>query len=464
MKNKSFRKLYDKLLQSEDGIEESLSKASNILTSVNYVSNRRIRNSIKGFNVAIGVGMVGHTLFQYIREARENSMYSLVIDDLDESTFEVAENLMKLHQDTESIKSYTVRSKYESIPFSNKTKKILTTEIDQDSVVRMDLDGYEYQVVLSIPDPPSGKGKGKNDNGPMVMGLRNITFYCKKREGIEHVKSILQAEVDEMMKAGIKPLIYTNGDYGFNSTELRTRPLESIVLKSGQMEEVVDHINQFLEAESDHNKYGLPYHTGILLKGPPGTGKTSLVTGIASYFQTNLYQISLSEIDGDGDLIETFSSIKPRSIVVLEDLDVLGASNIVDRDAEYERESVTMSGLLNVLDGTMTPHGMILIATTNHAENLDPAITRTGRIDKTLELNYLDNDQLDRLVYFFTNKKFEFPEILPEDRVTSSDVSGIFRSHLKDPSNAIPEIRQMIEVAKLHLDIEEEEEVEVDKS
>lgn len=451
MKEKGINKLYDKILQSEDGIEEGLSKAASILASIDYIGNTKVRNSIRGVNIAIGAGMAAHAVFQYIREARENAMYSLSVDDLDESTYEVASNLMRDHQKEKDVKSFTVRSKHEPIPFSNKVKKILTTETDQDSVVRVSLGGYDYQVVLSIPEPPQ---KGENQKTAYI-GIRKITFYAKKPEAIEYMKAELQRRVDAVMKEGVTPLIYTNGDYSFNSTELRVRPIESIILKEGQIEEVTGHINRFLEDEELHNKYGLPYHTGILLKGPPGTGKTSLATGLASHFQMNLYQISLSDIDGDSDLNETFSSIRSRSIVVLEDLDVLGATSLVDRDAEYEKESVTMSGLLNVLDGNMTPHGMILIATTNHAENIDPAIVRSGRIDLSMTLDYMDNVQLNNLVKFFTNKEYVFPDITEEDQITSSDVSGIFRKHLKNPEGAIDEILSMIELKKVDKVVEE---------
>lgn len=444
MKEKGISKLYDKLLQSESGIEEGLNRAASILASIDYIGNDKVRNSIKGLNIAIGAGIASHAIFQYVRESRENSMYSLSVDDLDENIFGVATELTEEHQSKKDIRSFNVRSKVEQIPFSNRVKKIVTSESDQHSVSRVSLGGYEYQVTLTVPEAPQKNEK----SGPVVIGLRKITFYSKKYEAIEFIKEELQRRVDITMKEGVKPFIYTNGDYSFNSSELRTRPIKSIVLKDGQIGEVTGHISRFLEDEDLHNKYGLPYHTGILLKGPPGTGKTSLATGLASHFQMNLYQISLSDIDGDSDLNETFSGIRSRSIVVLEDLDVLGATSLVDRDAEYEKETVTMSGLLNVLDGNMTPHGMILIATTNHADNIDPAIVRTGRIDLTMTLDYMDNSQLNGLVKFFTDKEYNFPDISVEDKITSSDVSGIFRSHLKNPENAIEEIREMIKVKK----------------
>jgi len=454
LKNKGIGNLYDKLLQSEDGIEDGLSKAASILASIDYISNRKVRNSLKGLNMAIGGGMAAHAVFRFVREARENAMFSLSVDDLDEPVYEIASNLMREHQKDRKIKSFTIRTKLESIPFSNKAKKVLTTDTDQDAVVKMTLGGHDFEVVSSIPEPPQ---KGENNSNMKYIGIRKITFYSKKYESIEFMRTELQRRIDIQSKEGITPYIYTNGEYSFNSTELRTRPIESIILKEGQMETLTNHIGRFLEDEELHNKYGLPYHTGILLEGPPGTGKSSVVTGLASDFQMNLYQISLSDIDGDSDLIDTFSGIKPRSIVVLEDLDVLGASNLVDRDAEYERESVTMSGLLNVLDGNMTPHGMILIATTNHAENLDPAIVRSGRIDLTMKLDYLDDLQLKNLVKFFTNKEYDFPHVTPEDEITSSDVSGIFRNHLKNPENAIEEIRALIELKKSGITLVEKE-------
>lgn len=439
-------KMYDKILQTNDSIEEGLSKASSVLAGINYISNDKVRNTVKGLNIAVGVGMVAHTIFQYVREAQEESLYSLSVNDLDEHTFDVASELLEEFQEEQSVRSFTIRTKFDSIPLSNKTRRVLLTDTDQDSVVRFNYSGHQYQGHLTIPEPPT---KSEKNSGASVIGIRKITFYCKKSGGIKALQDELQRRVDARALEGVKPLIYVNGDYGFNSSELRTRPLESIILKEGQVESVVEHIEKFLSYEKLHNEFGLPYHTGILLKGPPGTGKTSLTAGLASHFQVNIYQISLSNIESDADLNDIFSGIQPRSIVVLEDLDVLGSTSITDREAERDEDSITMSGLLNVLDGNMTPHGMILVATTNNADNIDPAITRRGRIDKTLTLDYMDNAQLERLIKFFTGKTFKVPTITPADKITSSDVSGIFRTYLDNPENAIGEVVDMIEEKKV---------------
>lgn len=69
-----------------------------------------------------------------------------------------------------------------------------------------------------------------------------------------------------------------------------------------------------------------------------------------------------------------------------------------------ESPGVTMDGLLNALDGMLTPHGLITCMTTNHAEVLDPALVRPGRVDLAMEFGYLDADQLRRLLKAFMGR------------------------------------------------------------
>lgn len=447
--NNKFRGIYEKLVQAEGSIDGGLDKAAAVLTNVSYISNPRLRGALRGINLAIGAGMLCHTLFKYIQESVEGSMYSVTIDDLDENIFNIASELMLEYQDESNVKDYSVRTYHERIPYTNQARVLVKSEVDQDTSFQMEFAGFDYHVSLNMPDPPS---KGKE--GATVIGLRNITFYCKKLEGIRRIEEALQERITEKSKRGIQPKLFINGDYGFSTHELRGRPLESVVLKNGQMESIVNHINRFLEDEEQYNKYGIPYHTGILLQGPPGTGKTSISTVLSTNFQMNMYHISLTSFEDDDDLMESFSGIASRSIVVLEDLDVLGPSSMMDRDVERKGEGITMSGLLNVLDGNLTPHGMILIATTNNPENIDQALTRAGRIDLTEEIGYVNTEQLVRLAEYFTGEVYEFPQVDEKDGVSTSDISGIFREHLNTPKEAVDQIRKFIETRKAEKSIE----------
>merc|ERR1712151_1051684 len=69
-----------------------------------------------------------------------------------------------------------------------------------------------------------------------------------------------------------------------------------------------------------------------------------------------------------------------------------------EKDKEEDPDALSLSGLLNVLDGVVDSPGRILVMTSNHPEKLDPALIRPGRINKRLHLGYMDAEQLCQLV------------------------------------------------------------------
>lgn len=175
--------------------------------------------------------------------------------------------------------------------------------------------------------------------------------------------------------------------------DLPTRGLDSVVLKAGQLERLRDDLGGFLAAEERYVKMSQPWHRGYLLYGPPGTGKTSIARSLATEFGLPTYYLPLGDIAKDSDLMQLVSAIKPRSILLLEDVDGFHAAT----DRSDEKDHASVATMLNALDGVWTPHGLITIMTTNNRDALDSALLRAGRIDVEEELSLLDEDQAIRL-------------------------------------------------------------------
>lgn len=176
------------------------------------------------------------------------------------------------------------------------------------------------------------------------------------------------------------------------------RPISSVVLKQGQAEALLADLNHFIGAHARYAQLGIPWRRGYLLYGPPGTGKTSLVTALASELRLNVCTLSLaSPIVSDEKIHSLLAAVPQRSLLLIEDVDAF----FQQREAANSQVKLSFSGFLNALDGVATQEGTVLFMTTNHKEQLDPALIRAGRIDQQVELGYCDADQLQRLYLKF---------------------------------------------------------------
>lgn len=206
------------------------------------------------------------------------------------------------------------------------------------------------------------------------------------------------------------------------------RRLEAVQLKEGDKEALVADIHKFLNSREYYAKLGIPYHRGFAFFGPPGTGKSSLASALGDEFGMSVYNVSLADMS-DGSLKKAMSRIPERSIVLLEDVDAAFSANkrVDKKDQKSDTGGtdknikdlfgVTLSGLLNVLDGFYAPDGVIFIMTTNHIDNLDPALIRPGRIDyKILLGEATEGQKLALYLRFFPEVPVATAKVFVQDR------------------------------------------------
>jgi chaperone BCS1 len=202
-----------------------------------------------------------------------------------------------------------------------------------------------------------------------------------------------------------KPELYAWGNWGEwqQIHSYRPRPLDSVIMPKGDKEKFIRDIEAFKKNREWYTQMGIPYRKGYLFYGPPGTGKTSLVTGLSSYFNANVYILKLADMS-DATLREAANGTEPGSFLIMEDIDCVTASSkriVKKNNGDKKNNGVTLSGLLNVLDGLLSPDGAIFIMTTNHIEKLDPALKRPGRTDIKLLITYADKEQKQALYHRF---------------------------------------------------------------
>jgi hypothetical protein len=209
--------------------------------------------------------------------------------------------------------------------------------------------------------------------------------------------------------------------------DLPCRDLDSVILPPGQLERLTADVARWLAGEHDYLRRCIPWHRGHLYEGPPGTGKTSVARAIASHFGMDVWYLPLADVRKDGELLRVASRVTPRSMLLLEDADVFHAATKRDDNAD-----VTLSGLLNTLDGIATPHGLLTVLTTNNPAVLDDAVIRAGRIDLTEHFSLADAAQAAFLVARYYGEKIAEGEPLPTEGIAAvapADVVEVCKRH-----------------------------------
>jgi len=220
--------------------------------------------------------------------------------------------------------------------------------------------------------------------------------------------------------------------------EILKREWESIALSEENNAKIIKHIDNFIAEEAWCKERSMPYRTGIILEGPPGTGKTTLVQGICSKYNKPLYILNPGITTDEG--INTFMRHVPYgSVICIEDIDVTGAPISRDKDASTG-DKLTLSGLLNAIDGITSGFGTIVIATTNNINGLDPALTRPGRFDLILHVGYLDQETFQKYMNFLYQTSINMDGYLIKDGITPAQVQVLVKDNKDNYENVLKEV------------------------
>ncbi len=172
----------------------------------------------------------------------------------------------------------------------------------------------------------------------------------------------------------------------------------SDVAGADEEKEELREVVEFLRDPTKYRKLGARIPRGVLLVGPPGTGKTLLAKATAGEANVPFFSISGSDFVemyvGVGasrvrDLFETAKKA-PASIIFIDEIDAVGRRRGTGLGGGHDEREQTLNQLLVEMDGFTGHDGVIVIAATNRADILDPALLRPGRFDRQITVNYPD--------------------------------------------------------------------------
>jgi len=265
-------------------------------------------------------------------------------------------------------------------------------------------------------------------------------------------------------------LIYTKTKFTTNRT------FENVFFE--ERNHVRNRTKFFLENRGWYDKKGIPYTLGFMFHGPPGCGKTSTVKAIANEGRRHIINVQLSEIKTKSQLQHLFFNDEihvyngtnsekytipvSERLYVIEDIDAMGDTVLrrewkkpqpvvqkskteedawLSREKETEKETLDLSFLLNLLDGTLEANGRILVITTNYPERIDRALIRPGRIDMIVHFKHCSREVMQEMIDAFYDRHVPLPkdESL-NDKWSPAEVNQILFRNFESPEKSVEEL------------------------
>ena len=188
------------------------------------------------------------------------------------------------------------------------------------------------------------------------------------------------------------------------------KTITNTIVKQSVKENFYDDLIKFMDSDDVYKSRGISYKRGYLLYGIPGSGKSSLVASVANEWGFPVFKMDLSILKDNEELTKAeniiYDYIGPFDphIMLIEDF---------DRSAIFDgRSGITMDCILNILDGIEQTYGRIVILTANNVRDItrNSALVRPGRIDRMIEINYCDAQQVKDILKLYFERDAEINE------------------------------------------------------
>ena len=226
-----------------------------------------------------------------------------------------------------------------------------------------------------------------------------------------------------MEKAGGGPGSMMFGGMGKSNAKVYVQSTAGIrfadVAGEDEAKENLQEVVNYLHDPSKYESIGAKMPKGILLVGPPGTGKTMLAKAVAGESNVPFFSISGSEFVemfvgmGASKVRDLFKQAKEKApcIVFIDEIDAIGQKRSGGQYGGNDEREQTLNQLLTEMDGFEGNTGVIILAATNRPESLDPALTRPGRFDRRVPVELPDLKGREEILKVHAKKVALAPDI-----------------------------------------------------
>lgn len=284
--------------------------------------------------------------------------------------------------------------------------------------------------ILELP-PEDGEDEGGNVDLDAQRVGKSVVLKTSTRQtiflpviGLVDAKDLEPGDLvgvnkDSYLILDTLPVEY---DSRVKAMELDERPTEEYSDVGGldkQIEELMEAVVLPMKYKDRFTNLGIKPPKGVLLFGPPGTGKTLLARACAAQTEACFLKLAASQLvqmfigDGAKMVRDAFALAKEKApaIIFLDELDAIGTKRF-DSEQSGDREvQRTMLELLNQLDGFEIKDDIKVIAATNRQDTLDPALLRSGRLDRKIEFPHPDESARARILQIHSRKMNVSPDV-----------------------------------------------------
>lgn len=271
---------------------------------------------------------------------------------------------------------------------------------------RVKFQGRTMWLTRDIDDSRKGSIQAEDRSLDEII---TIVYFGRSRKVVEDL--LAEARLCTAKTRITRTPIYINRYGCWDSLCYKPKRFLPSVFLPPDVSSVVAEVKEFLTQRDLYQALGLPWRRGYMLTGPPGTGKSSLIQTVAGECNLPIYVLSRDRSICDAKFLEIVNSIpREKSLLVIEDADTaLGlappaaAESAAGDDASdgpaTKPSELSLSGVLNALDGIASSEGRILFMTSNAApETFPPALVRPGRVDRVVHVGYMEPPAVDRML------------------------------------------------------------------